>query len=319
MNIFESAVKKLTIWYVGALFVVCLAFSVPVYVVSASRLTHSAIKQTEIIRGLNRGIYVPTIVSMRDQQIARDRQQLQRTIILANLAILSLGAYFSYLFAKRTLKPIEEAHEAQSRFTADASHELRTPLATMQAEIEVALREKKFSVAQAKSVLGSNLEEIARLRKLSDQLLNLTRLDGSKPLQKTPIKLDKVLKEEIDAAEKRHNITIQNSIQHGVSVQGDISLLKELAKIHTDNAVRYAGNQPAQIEISLEKQNNVAVMTISDHGIGIKASEIPHIFDRFYRGSNATQHATNGHGRSRQHTWQNYDIYYPATRIEMVT
>jgi signal transduction histidine kinase len=296
LNIFQSAVNKLTLWYVGALFIVCLAFSIPVYVISSNRLAHGAVRQAEIIQQFDGRVTIsPRVGILREQQLNRDRQQLLHTIILSNLIILSLGAYFSYRFAKRTLKPIEEAHVAQSRFTTDASHELRTPLATMQAEIEVALRDKKFSAKEAKDVLSSNLEEIARLRNLSEQLLGLARLDSGR-LQKTNVRLSKITEDEIKTIEKRHGIHIERIVEKDLSVQGDEHLLRQLLNILTDNAVKYAGNQEPKINLELKKKDNGVLLVVTDHGIGIRSSELPHIFDRFYRGSVATKHSLNGHG-----------------------
>jgi signal transduction histidine kinase len=296
-GMFESAVNKLTLWYVGALFVVCLFFSLPTYAVAINRLEQGARRQTEIIRQLD-GTFVKLpsrLDTLREQQLARDRAQLLRTIVIANVIILAVGAYLSYLFAKWTLQPIEEAHDAQTRFTTDASHELRTPLATMQAEIEVALRDPKFTPGSAKAILASNLEEIARLRNLSDQLLNLTRLDRGK-LQKTSLALDKVVQKEISQVEKLHPIDIEQSIQKATIVAGDKDLLQELVKILLDNAVKYAGDKPPRIAVKLARSNDKATLTVTDHGVGIKATELPHIFDRFYRGSSATKHSATGHG-----------------------
>jgi signal transduction histidine kinase len=297
VNIFDSAVKKLTLWYVSALFVVCMVFSVPVYVVTSARLENAARKQVDILRQFDpfSGPLPTRIGVLRDQQLNHDRQQLLKTIIVVNLAILGLGAFFSYRFARRTLKPIEEAHTAQARFTTDASHELRTPLATMQAEIEVALRDKKFDPAQARGVLNSNLEEIARLRSLSEQLLNLTRLDNSK-LQKAPLSFSKLVQDEIKALEKRRHISVTADIAKDLSLLGDKQLLCQLLTILTDNAVKYAGDKPPVIELSLKKQDNTALLTFTDHGIGIKASELPHVFERFYRGTNAARQDGDGHG-----------------------
>lgn len=297
MSIFQSAVKQLTLWYVSALFLVCLVFSVPTYVIASNRLEGGARKQAAIVEELGpTGVLVPKAKLLRDQQISQDRQQLLRTIVVANLAILSLGAYFSYRFAKRTLKPIEDAHEAQARFTTDASHELRTPLATMQAEIEVALRDKQLDTKQAKYVLGSNLEELARLRNLSEQLLNLTRLDSGQ-LQKTKVPFSKLVRDELSVLAKRHpQATIEPVIGKNVSIFGDKHLLRQLITILTDNAIKYAGDKPPRLQVALTSQDGGAKLTFTDHGIGIKATELPHVFDRFYRGTNAAKHSTNGHG-----------------------
>jgi two-component system, OmpR family, sensor histidine kinase CiaH len=296
---FESAVKKLTVWYVSALFIVCLAFSFPTYFIASNRLTQGALNQTEILKGLDGPVAVTSIprqiALLRDEQLQRDRQQLFQTIVLANIFILCLGAYFSYRFAKHTLKPIEEAHDSQTRFTTDASHELRTPLATMQTEIEVALRDKKFDARAAKTVLKSNLEEIARLKNLSEQLLNLARLDSGE-LQKKVLSLSRLTEKEIVHLEKCTKAPINRTVEPNVVIQGDESLVRELLAILTDNAIKYAGQNPPEIAVSLQKKEGRAVLAVRDRGVGIKATEIPHVFDRFYRGTSATRQNASGHG-----------------------
>jgi signal transduction histidine kinase len=295
---FESAVTKLTLWYMGLLLIVSLTFSIPTYSIASARLRHGAEKQTQVItQGLP--FDYPTtfgarLTATRDDQLQKDQRQLLLTLLLANFLVLAVGSYVSYWFAKRTLQPIQDAHEAQSRFTADASHELRTPLATMQAEIEVALRGKKLGPNEARDVLQSNLEELARLRKLSDELLALTRLDSG-GLKKASVKLSAAVQDEVEHLAKRYNIPIEKQIQSGITLNGDVHLLRQVVSILVDNAVRYSGEKDPVISVHLLKREKIT-LTVTDKGIGIKASEIPHIFDRFYRGSSATRHSQQGHG-----------------------
>ena len=168
-------------------------------------------------------------------------------------------------FAKRTLKPIEEAHEAQNRFTSDASHELRTPLATMQAEIEVACVIKP-TADDLKQTLGSNLEEIARLRNLSDQLLALTRVDTD-ALDKKQFSLSKVTSKRVDEPEKQYGLTIKK-ILPSISYVGDEHLLMEVVTIFINNAVQYSKDSP-QITVSAKRQNGAIAIAVQDNGVGI--------------------------------------------------
>lgn len=295
---FQSAVIKLTAWYVGALLVVSIFFSIPTYIVASNRLADSALRQFEIIQGL-RGPFTPPVVNqlgeLREQQLYKDRMQLLKSIILANVIIILLGAYFSYRFAKKTLEPIEEAHNAQARFTTDASHELRTPLATMQTEIEVALRSKKLGASQARSVLSSNLEEIARLRTLSDELLSLARLDTT-PLNKKKLNFSSLVQSEVKALNKRHAMKISSTQKKNIYVSGDERLLRQPLSILVDNAVKYSNDTDNEVKIDLSHDQNEVKLKVTDKGIGITPTDLPNIFDRFYRSSEATKHAADGQG-----------------------
>jgi signal transduction histidine kinase len=299
---FRSAVLRLTSWYVGALVMVCLIFSIPIYNITSKRLAQGADRQGQIIERLP-GVgprvreAAPELRQARDRQLTADRTQLLKNLIIVNMLIIAAGAYLSYVFAKHTLRPLEEAHEAQSRFTADASHELRTPLATMQAEIEVALRDKKLTNNDARAVLESNLEEVKRLATLSNQLLNLTRLDAN-GLNLQPTQLSEAITKEVHAMEKQTGLKITKTIDQGIAIRADEHLIRQVVNILINNATRYSGSKPADISLSLQQSGNQAVLTVTDKGLGIAASDIPHIYERFYRGKNSVSGTGHGLGLS---------------------
>src|SRR5206468_328883 len=94
------------------------------------------------------------------------------------------SGFASYGLARRTLRPIEESHEQQKRFTADVSHELRTPLTALKMSSEVALMDAAASKPALREALQSNLEEADKLELLINNLLRLTRLEATE-LQQT--------------------------------------------------------------------------------------------------------------------------------------
>jgi signal transduction histidine kinase len=296
---FKSAVFKLTAWYVGALVLVCIIFSIPIYSITAARLRSGAVRQTEFVRRLpdpfERTPLFDQLERLRDKQLADDRHELLLSLALINLGIVGIGAYASYLFARRTLKPIEKAHAAQARFTADASHELRTPLAVMQTEIEVALRSGKLTTKEAKEVLGSNLEEVARLRQLSDQLLGLTRADAE-PLKLTKQNMAKLVTDQMTALAKRHKLQIAVQVPRNAPAAVDKVLLSQVLDIIVDNAVAYSGLTDPAIKATVTNLDDGLQIQITNQGNVIPAKDLEHIFDRFYRGSNATMTRPKGHG-----------------------
>ncbi len=294
---FKSAVVKLTAWYVGALVLVCFMFSLPLYNIASTRLRRGAEMQTDIVRRLPEPFYnddfIPQLEQQRERQLSKDRQELLLTFIITDGIIIILGGAAGYLFARRTLQPIQDAHEAQATFTANASHELRTPLAVMQTEIEVALRNKKLSAAEARDILASSLEEVERLRSLSDQLLGLTRAD--QPLRLQKVNLSRFVTAAVKELSKRHNVSIATAITKDVEAQVDKVLLGQALGILVDNAVNYSGEKP-EILVGLAKSEDRIHLTVHDNGLGISTQDIERIFERFYRGSNATSVKPSGHG-----------------------
>lgn len=200
-------------------------------------------------------------------------------LLYANLVILGGGGLVSYLFARRTLRPIEEAHEAQSRFTSDASHELRTPLATMKAEIEVTLRDKTANMTDYKEILESNLEEVEKLTALSEMLLNLSRLEHD-TLHKTPFSLHEAIDDTVKRRKDKDRITITSSKKP--IVYANHTAVSELLSILIDNALKHS-TPKSKIVITISAKDDKISFDISNEGRGIDGERLPHIFDRFYQ------------------------------------
>jgi len=103
------------------------------------------------------------------------KRQLLFMLLFANAIILIFSAGAGYFLAGRTLRPIEVMVEEQNRFVADASHELRTPIASIRVSTEVALRDDKLSLEEAREVLAGNNKDLDNLQKLAEDLLNLAK------------------------------------------------------------------------------------------------------------------------------------------------
>lgn len=290
---FNSAVIRLTAGYIGAIALICLMFSIPVYAVVSDRMRTGAERQAEFIgRIYHPGQAVrnlPDLVRVRDSQLANDRRQLLSGLVIINLCIIAVGGYLSYLFAKQTLRPIKEAHQLQKEFTANASHELRTPLAVIQAESEVALRDKKLSLAAAKQTLSSNLEEVSRLQAISSQLLSLTRTEPDM-FDFKRVDIVKLARAEIKLHQRQYPTPIVLKAPSVAYVRADSTLLRQVIGILLDNAIKYSAgtkNPSLVVQIKVSRQN--VVMKVIDNGVGIAKPDKPKIFDRFYRGNISTQ------------------------------
>jgi len=302
-NLFQSATVRLTIVYVAILALICLFFSYNWYQVATAELRANVGRQDRFIVKNPRFFdnqEIPEFIRERERFIKESIENIQARIFLSNLFILGLGAYGSYMLAKRTLQPIEETHEAQKQFTADASHELRTPLAAMQTEIEVALRDKKLTKKEATDLLSSNLEELHKMTSLSENLLSLARQDSNgEEIQLEPIKfktvLDRALIKLTPLAEKKA-ITIKTKpTTH--TVLADSGKLEELLVILIDNAIKYS-DEKSVVRVEARRQpTGTLQVAVIDTGIGIETKDQERIFERFFRvdGSRSKQ-KTNGHG-----------------------
>lgn len=196
------------------------------------------------------------------------------------------------------LARLDRSFSAVRRFSGDAAHELRTPLTILKGEIEVALRSSADS-AEMRRILESCLEEVDRLNSLVEDLLLMTRMDGS-ALSVPPktVDLAQVVREAAPAlqalAEKAGN-SCAVAAASPLWMQGYDSLLFRLVFNLGENAIKYT---PAgeKIEINLQRSDNSAVLEVKDRGVGIAADEQERIFDRFYRGDPAREGSGTGLG-----------------------
>lgn len=280
---FESATLKLTGWYLLILMTISLVFSGIIYQISISELNARLgffESQIEHDNGPLSGR--PDV--FRQSQVDKANDSIFFALLYTNLAVLLLGGFASYISARRTLRPIEEAHEAQSRFTSDASHELRTPLAVMKSELEVALRDPKLTKEEMYELLQSNLEEVNRLSTLSMTLLQISRQEYSE-LKMTKINLSTIVKQLV----KAHRLSpdrLQIEVEPGAVILGNDSSVRELLTILLDNALRYSP-EDSLISMRVTKAKGDVVCEIANYGDGIAQEDLEHVFERFYRGNKA--------------------------------
>lgn len=272
MTTFRNARFKLTAWYLLIIISISSAFSVVIYKMLTSEVDRLlAIQQIRMERQ-----FVPARVYIDPELVAEVKNRLIIMLLSVNGVILVTSGVLGYILAGRTLQPIEVALEEQNRFIADASHELRTPLTAIKTEIEVALRDKHLSLAAAKTYLASNLEEIDKLKNLTNNLLTLSRVKSQAQLPLSDINLNTLVGKLCSK-----NYRLQNQVTD-ITIQSHPETLSELLTILIDNALKYSPADQSVLVKSAVHNKSVDIKII-DHGIGVKSTELPHIFDRFYR------------------------------------
>jgi signal transduction histidine kinase len=283
-QMFKSATFKLTLWYICLGEFISLIFSFLVYNIGSRQIYIGISEQSERIYQ-NFPIFDHNGLLKPDKDISRGDHELLLRIIFLNLFILLFAGLVSYLLAKRTLKPIEEAHEQQKRFTADVSHELRTPLTAIRMEDEVALFNEKTGKEELRKTLSSNLEEVSRLEGMINNLLMLSSLEANVLQQQfSEVNTKKVAKKALSEVKKKadqRGITV-NSELIDAHLQGDAGSITQMLVIVLDNAIKYSSSG-SKVELKTLKREGKIIFEVTDQGIGISKSALEHIFDRFYQ------------------------------------
>lgn len=303
-DFFGSATARLAASYLLIIMVMSLSFSLVSYNTSSRALGRqlppdSLYQDDHPDDGFSP---YPRVNAYLKDRIDEGRHALLGRFILVNILVLAGGGALSYYLARRTLKPIEDSMEAQSQFISDASHELRTPLTSIQTTNEVALRNKKLDIAGARTVLGQNVEEVEKLKVLTDGLLNLARQDtqGGSNTTFQPVNLQDATSEAMNrvmqlALDK--DIAIEDKTQPTMALGNQQTLIQALV-ILLDNAIKYSP-KATTIHIETTKRTKQAQISVHDQGPGIRPYDLRKIFDRFYRAdqSRSNQHvAGNGIG-----------------------
>jgi signal transduction histidine kinase len=202
------------------------------------------------------------------------------------LAAIVLVAIGGWLLARQSTAPVEEAISYMRRFMADAAHELRTPLTVVRARAEVALQRARDSEEYVEALRGIE-RETTGLGRLVEDLLMLARADaGERPIERERVFLDDVA---LDAAEAARAVADWKLVRLEVGdfeeapVRGDSALLRQLVMILLDNAIKFTARNGV-VRVGILSGASVVTLSVTDTGAGIPPEQLPHVFERFYRG-----------------------------------
>lgn len=224
---------------------------------------------------------------------------LLHLLLLLGFLTLILSAVGGLFLANRALLPARLAHDRQRDFISDASHELRTPLTMLRSNVEVVLRGKDRLPEDDVALLEDTVQEAAHLTSIANSMLDLARLDNeSAHLEEEVVDLGQLSDDVVRWASSlamEHDLAIHAEVAGTVMVVGDRLLLRQALLILIDNAIKY--NKPGgEVLVEVSMRNHQARVDVRDTGIGIAASEMSRLGERFYRVDKARSRETGGAG-----------------------
>lgn len=279
------------------------------------QITHHLLKETISVGVLVSVLFTLTVVAIMiviiigwrtSKRMLKPVEVMTKTV--KNITVNALDTRLDVTGSQDELKELAEtfnsmldriqfSYEQQKQFVSDASHELRTPIAVIQGYANLLDRWGKNDQSILEESIGSIKTEAINMQELVEKLLFLARGD------KNSQKLDKKafsLQELIDEVSKESKLIAQDhefisERCEDIVIQADRKLLKEAMRVFIDNSIKYTP-KGGKIIINCYSQNDKAVLTVEDSGIGIAQEDLPHIFNRFYRADKSRTKQTGGTG-----------------------
>ena len=192
---------------------------------------------------------------------------------------------------------LEEVHRSRDDFIALAGHELRTPLTVIQGYAEYLLDDSSID-EEPRHALEIVVRRAALMSDLIDDLFDLAKLDAHvEPIEFEPVHLDELVRRSVEAQEPatRQTGIDMDVVADDVIVLGEQRRLRRMVDNVLDNAVRYSP-KGGEITVTVAREGTDAVVRVADQGIGVPEVELPRVFDRLFRGSNAVDYRIPGTG-----------------------
>jgi heavy metal sensor kinase len=235
------------------------------------------------------------------QQITRQAERITSNRLHERLPRNESGDELDHLAEvfNGTLERLDQSFRQLRQFTSDASHELRTPLAAIRSIGEVALQ-KNPAAEVHRDIVGSMLEEVARLTSLVDQLLMISRADaGAVTLNRSVFSLRDLARETAALLEPLAEENSQQFVLRGDAealVEADRPVIRQAMINLLHNAIKFSTAGSKILVSVLESPRETVTFEVRDSGPGIPAEHIDRIFDRFYRLDHSRSRANGGFG-----------------------
>jgi len=291
---------RLTIWYVIIVTLLSLSLSSFLFVFSYgelkenyhSQITHSITKN---------GKPTNPDLSLSTNQFNDQVNRLAISFIDFNLIVIITAGAISYFLAKRHIRPLEQANQAQQRFLAQASHELRTPITAMKLDTESIILSNNKTNQQLLKTFKSNLKDLSRLENLTTHLLEIAKYKSLEINHYSEVDLDRLIDLTLKQIKRSHSKSLKNkkivcSLAR-VKLNCDKVAIELVVSILLDNAIKYSFPK-SEINLSLTRQDQIACLSVSNFGPTINDQDIKHIFEPFYRPNRPNDVAGYGLGLS---------------------
>ncbi|MBQ3817443.1 MAG: hypothetical protein II802_04160, partial [Clostridia bacterium] len=225
---------------------------------------------------------------------------LKNSLLLLLVFIISLGLFFliSIRLSKLAAKPMEKAIEMERQFVADISHDLKTPITVILANNSILKSTPNATVSEQAQWIESTDTAAKNMMTMVNEMLTLSSLESVvKTVIKEPVNLSAVAEKSVLQMESiayDRQIIVESDIAEDVIVFANTDYIGRICNGLIENALKYEPDG-GKVKISLKKIKKKAIFSVQNLGSLIEKEDLPHIFERFYRGDKARS-IQKGHG-----------------------
>lgn len=227
-------------------------------------------------------------------------ENINSNITLENLKVIKPTNYFKefdnilYSYEDMLLR-LDTQNKKQIEFVQNSSHELKTPLFIIGGYIDMIKRWGKKDPEIFNEALTSIEDETKSMNLLIEKLLFIAKESEIKS-ERNEVELSEVILGCISILKHQYPESSINFTPEYTIIQSDEGLIKLLIKNILENSIKYGKNEPIDITIANDTEQNQAILTIEDHGLGMSPNELHHIYDRFFRANKSRSKDIQGHG-----------------------
>ncbi|WP_419741939.1 sensor histidine kinase [Paraclostridium dentum] len=241
-----------------------------------------------LIISLIAGIYISRQFIKKLNNLSNTMKEVQEKGITSRVYIQNPKDEFDKvnIIFNEMMDSVEHSFGVQRQFVQDASHELRTPLTILKGHLKMLDRWGKNDPETLNKSLKISLDEVDRLTKLVNDLLELGKLDNKtivdEEIEKINLEasIDQII---YDFEVIRKDVDFKFECEKDAYIYMNKKHFKQLFIIFIDNAIKYCEKDEKKIQIKVYREKRKMYISIKDNGIGIEKEEIPKITDKFYR------------------------------------
>ena len=213
---------------------------------------------------------------------------------------------------------LQKTESLRQQFVSDASHELKTPLASIRLLTDSILQTEDMEQATLHEFMGDIGDEIDRLTRLTEKLIQLTRLESNPLTEPVLIPVASVVRRAAHMLEpfaQQKGVMLKLELEDSSEILGDVDDLYLILYNLMENAVKY-NKKDGAVRVFCYPKDIEVIVIVDDTGIGIPEEDIPRIFERFYRVDKTRSRAAGGTGLGLAVVHQTLERLHGYVKVE---